>query len=363
MSVIAYCLLALVAALAPVHARAIPTREIQAAIRAEMSRQGIPGLSAAVALDRRVQWAEGFGKADLENSVPAKPSTVYRLASISKPITAVAVMQLVEQGKLDLDAPVQKYVPAFPEKAWRLTTRQVLGHLGGIRHYRSRTEVDSTKRYASLTEALEIFKDDPLLFEPGARFSYSTYGYNLLGCVVEGASRERFPDYLREHIFRPAEMKTIRVDDVAEIIPNRAQGYRRAPDGTLFNSNLADTSNKIPGGGLCGGVEDLARFVIALERGSLLKKSTIDLMFTRQRLADGSLTDYGLGWFLRQDKGPLEVFHAGGQQRVSTFLYLLPSERLSVALMCNLEGANLGNLAKQIAWIVLNSRAPTDPLR
>jgi CubicO group peptidase (beta-lactamase class C family) len=360
---IAYCLLAFVVALAPAPARDVPTLQIQAVIKAEMARQGIPGLSAAIALDREVQWAEGFGKADLENSVPAKRSTVYRLASVSKPITAVAVMQLVEQDKIQLDAPVQEYIPAFPEKAWPLTTRHLLGHLGGIRHYRTREEVNSTKRYVSLTEALEIFKDDPLLFEPGARYSYSTYGYNLLGCVVEGASGERFPDYLRERIFRPAGMESIRVDDVAEIIPHRAQGYLRVPDGPLLNSNLADTSNKIPGGGLCGTVVDLARFAIALQQGTLLKKSSIDLMFTRQRLAGGDLTEYGLGWFLQQANGPLEVFHSGGQQRVSTFLYLLPSERLSVALMCNLERADLFRLARQIAGIVLNSPASWDPLR
>jgi len=363
MSVIAYSLLALLMAPAPASARDIPTRQIQAAIQAEISRQDIPGLSAAIAVDRRVQWAEGFGKADLENSVPARPSTVYRLASVSKPITAVAVLQLAERGSLDLDSPVQKYVPAFPEKAWPLTVRHLLGHLGGIRHYRSQAEVNSTRRYTSLTEALEIFKDDPLLYEPGTRFSYTTYGYNLLGCVVEEVSGERFADYLQAHIFEPAGMKTIRVDDQAEIIPNRAQGYRRTPDGATLNSNLADTSNKIPGGGLCGTAVDLARFAIALERGLLLKQPSLDRMFTRQRLADGRLTDYGLGWYLQEDGGVREVFHSGGQQRVSTFLYMAPSERVAVALMCNLEGANLGGLARQIAWMVLNPTSASERAR
>ena len=141
--------------------------------------------------------------ADVENNVPAGAGTVYRLASISKPITATAVMQLVERGRVDLDAPVWKYVPAFPVKPWPVTVRQLLCHQSGVRHYRG-DEISSTRHYVDLTEPLKIFKDDPLLFEPGTRTSYTTYGYNLLGAVVEAASGMKFADYLEANIFRPA---------------------------------------------------------------------------------------------------------------------------------------------------------------
>lgn len=323
-------------------------RDIEAAVRAEMERQGIPGLSAAVAAEGELKWSAGFGFQDLENQVPAKPLTSYRLGSIAKPVTALAAMQLWEQGRLDLDAPVRKYVPAFPEKPWPVTTRQLLGHLGGIRHYRG-NEINITRQYPTLVEGLDIFKDDPLLHQPGTKYAYTTYGYNLVGCAVESASGMQFPDYLRQHIFRPSGTRDLRVDSVAELIPNRAQGYRKGPDGKLRNSNLADTSYKIPGGGLCGTVEDLARLALAVQAGKLVRPATLELMWTRQKMLDGQETGYGLGWSVNTRNGEREIAHSGGQQRISTLLYTLPEARCAVALMSNLEGAQLTALARQIA--------------
>jgi CubicO group peptidase (beta-lactamase class C family) len=327
-----------------------PTLEkIERLIAEEMARQEIPGLSVAVVVEGELRGSRGYGFADLENFVPAKASTVYRLASISKPITAVAALQLAEGGKLDLDADIRKYVPSFPEKPWPVTARQLLGHLGGIRHYRGSEEVASTRRYAGVTEALAIFRDDPLLQEPGTKYTYTTYGYNLLGGAVESAAGMKFMDYLRERIFRPAGMDRIRDDDQQALIPNRAQGYRKTPEGDLRNSILADVSNKIPGGGLCSTVEDLARFAIAVQKGTLLSAESTERMFTRQKTKDGQETRYGLGWSIDERDGRKEVTHGGGQPRVATFLYMLPQERCAVALMTNLEGARLPDLARRIA--------------
>lgn len=340
---------------APAHLPAAAVENIERAISSEMARQSIPGLSVAVVTEHQLRWSNGYGFSDLENFVPAKASTVYRLGSISKPITAVAVMQLTEQGKLDLDAPIQKYVPSFTEKPWPITPRLLLGHLAGIRHYRGQ-EMESTRHYDRLVDGLDIFKNDPLLFEPGAKFSYTTYGFNLLGCAVEGAAGVKFDAYVREHIFKPAGMDRIRVDDVFEIIPNRAQGYRRVRNGELRNSGLADTSYKIPGGGFCSTVEDLAKFAIAMQTGQLVKATTLGKMFARQKTRDGQATGYGLGWSLSEHRGRQEVAHGGGQQRVSTYLYMVPADRLAVVLMSNLEGARLDNLARQIADIASPAR-------
>jgi CubicO group peptidase (beta-lactamase class C family) len=328
--------------------------EIERAIRAEMERQRIPGLSAALVTEHQLRWAKGFGYADLENSVRATEHTVYRLASISKTITAVAVLQLVERGKLDLDAPIQRYCPAFPEKPWPITARHLLGHTSGIRHYKRPEEITSTRHYTRIVDALEIFKDDPLEHEPGARFTYTTYGYTVLGCAIEGASGMSYMDYVRENIFRPAGMDRARDDDVFALIPHRAQGYRRTPSGEWQNSPLADTSNKIPGGGLCSTVLDLARFAIALQQGKLLRRETLALMWTRQRTRDGGETSYGLGWSVSEYRGRREVFHTGGQPRVSTVLYMRPDDRLAVVLMSNLEGARLVDLARRIADLALS---------
>jgi serine beta-lactamase-like protein LACTB, mitochondrial len=327
--------------------------KIEKAISAEMSRQNIPGLSVAIVTDRKLRWSNGYGLADLENNVPAKSATVYRLGSISKSITAIAVMQLAERGKLDLDAPIQKYCPAFPQKQWPITARQLLGHLAGVRHYKSEAEFLSTRHYNSVVEGMDMFKEDPLLHEPGTKYSYTTHGYSILGCAVEGASGMKFADYVIANIFKPAGMDTMRVDDVFEIIPNRAQGYYKNQSGQLRNSTLADTSYKIPGGGFCSTVMDLARFAIAVQTAALVKQETLGQMWTRQKTLDGKETSYGLGWGLSERGGLREVQHGGAQQRVTTNLYMIPEKGLAVVLMVNIEGASLNALSRQIADIAL----------
>src|SRR5882724_4941056 len=329
--------------------------KIEKAITAQMSRLGIPGLSVAVVVDRKLRWSNGYGLADVENFVPAKASTAYRLGSISKPITAAAVMQLVERGKIDLDAPIQTYCPAFPKKQWPVTVRLLLGHLAGVRHYKNDAEYGSTRHYNSVVEGLDMFKDDPLLFEPGTKYSYTTHGFAVLGCAVEGASGMSFPDYVRDNVFKPAGMDTIRVDNVTDIIPNRAQGYQKTQSGELRNSGLADTSYKIPGGGFISTVGDLAKFAIAMQTGALVKKETLDQMWVPQKTRDGKATEYGLGWGVSERMGVKEVHHGGAQQRVSTMLYTIPEKGLAVVVMTNLEGigGGLASLSRQIADILL----------
>jgi CubicO group peptidase (beta-lactamase class C family) len=248
---------------------------------------------------------------------------------------------------------VQKYCPAFPEKQWPVTTRQVLAHLSGIRHYKSDEEFNSTRHYESVAEGLSVFKDDPLLHEPGAKYTYSTFGYTLLGCEVEGASGSKFADYVRQNVFAPAGMERIRVDSVADIIPNRAQGYRRMKDGEMKNSPLADNSYKVPGGGFVSTVEDLAKFAVALETYRLLKRETTEQMFTGQKTKDGRETRYGLGWNVGARNGLRNVGHSGAQQRVSTHLHLQPDQGLAVVLMANIEDVRLGELAARISDILL----------
>ena len=326
---------------------------IEAAIAAEMSRQNIPGLSVAVVTGNQLRWSNGYGFADVENFVPAKSATVYRLASISKTITAAAVMQLVERGKIDLDAPIQKYCPAFPEKQWPVTPRLILGHLSGIRHYKSEEEFASTRHYDSIAAGLEMFKNDPLLHEPGAKYTYTTFGYSVLGCAVEGASAQKFGDYVRENILKPAAMDRMRLDSINDIIPNRAQGYQRTRDGILRNSDIADNSYKLPGGGFVSTVEDLAKFAIAMQTNSILKRETVEQMFTRQKLRDGKETGYGLGWEVNVVDGQKFVGHSGAQQRVSTMLHMLPDKGYALVLMVNIEDTRLRPLANQITEIVL----------
>jgi serine beta-lactamase-like protein LACTB len=342
-------LLAQPAALAPEK-----IRRIEQAVAAQMSRNSIPGVSIAVATSSQLRWAAGYGMADLENSVPVTPLTEIRLGSISKPITAIAVMQLVEQGKIDLDGEIQRYVPSFPKKQWPVTVRQLLGHLGAVRHYRGDDEEASTRHYTDRMEPLKIFAGDPLLFEPDTQYSYTTYGFNLLGAAVETASGEKFLDYVQAHIFRPAGMDHIRDDNTLAIIPHRARGYRFTANGNIENCALADTSNKVPGGGLISTASDLVKFALAVNSGSLVKKETVELMLTPQHTRDGKATGYGMGFRADQLEGRKRAAHAGGQQGISTLLVLYPGDGVALAIMVNLEGARgLAELTDEVSKIVL----------
>ena len=194
------CLVVWLACL-PVAAQLAPARqqEIEKLVSQEMARQNMPGISVAVAMGGELVWSAGYGLADLENFVPAKALTMYRLASVSKPITAVAAMQLSEAGKLDLDQSIRRYVPGFPVKPWTITARHLLGHLGGIRHYENGEEINSTRHYPDMLSPLKIFQNDPLVAEPGARFHYSSYGYVLLGAAIEAAAGQRYLESPSNH--------------------------------------------------------------------------------------------------------------------------------------------------------------------
>jgi serine beta-lactamase-like protein LACTB len=331
-----------------------PIASLETLVSSEMSRLGIPGLSVAMIVDGQPPWLAGYGLADLENFVPAKTSTVYRIASLCKPITAVAVLQLAERGKLELDAPIQKYVPDFPDKAWPITARQLLCHQSGLRHVQDE-EWGSTRHFTSIVAALDVFKDDPLLFTPGTKTEYSTYGFNLLGAAVQGASGSSYLEYLAANVFTPAGMEQTRADDVLEVIPNRAAGYVRLPSGKIVNSVLADTSNKIPGGGMCSTAPDMIRFASALLSGALVKRETWDSMCAAQRTRDGRVTGYGLGWRVGTWRGRREVWHHGGQPKVSTLLYLQPDRRFAVVMLANLENVYpaLAELARNLSTQVV----------
>ena len=323
---------------------------IRQAVSDEMSRLGIPGLSLAVAAAGQVRHEAGFGFADVENEVPARPETVYRLASVSKPMTAVAVMRLAQDGRLDLDAPVTRYCPEFPEKPWPVSSRQLLCHQGGVRWYRP-DEQPMTRRFTSLAEGLALFADDPLAFEPGTKVGYSTYGYTLLGCAAAHAAGRAFLPLLQESVLGPAGMTSTRMDDVRGLIPNRAQGYVRDATGQLVNSALADMSYKVPGGGLCGTAPDVARFGSALLSGQLVTKETLRQMLTRQKTRGGRATGYGLGLAVGTRGSKREAWHQGGRERVSTVLYLRTDGEWAVALLTNLEKVqpHLLDLARRVA--------------
>jgi len=332
--------------------------QLESAVAKFMAESSAPGVSVAVVEGGEYVWSEGFGMADLENFVPATPQTLYRLASISKPLTATGAMELWERGKLDLDAPVQKYCPAFPQKPSPITTREVLGHLGGIRHYKSESqddpEIGNTKHFDDpIAAGLDFFKSDSLVATPGTKFSYSTQGFTLVGCVMQGASSQKYVDYMRENVFVPSGMNDTRVDDRFAIIPRRTRFYHKDDSGHVVNADFLDSSYKIPGGGWLSSADDMARFEVAMLHDRLVKPATRDLMWTAQTLANGSKSVYALGWGTGNKLGAFNVGHSGGQQGTSTYFMIVPERKDGIVVLANMDDVDSSALGLELMKIML----------
>jgi CubicO group peptidase (beta-lactamase class C family) len=331
-----------------------------------MVKYGVPGLTIGFVKDGQM-WVRGFGLADVENRVAATDSSAYRLASVQKSMTAVAVLQLVEQGKLNLDAEIQTYVPYFPRKRYPITVRQLLGHLGGIAHYVNRDIEQHITVHKSTREAIDLFAGFDLVAEPGTTFSYSSYGYNLLGAAIEEASGQTYGDYMREHVWSPAGMHDTRMDEPLVLIPNRVRGYQWSDSG-IANSEFIDVSSRFAAGGTRGTVPDLLRFMQALNDGRLLGRKSVALMYTRMRTRSGSISGfphtggYGMGWNIApQPSGELVVLNDGGQQETRTFILNCPSQRFSMAIAQNLERDTGGALIFRLYQLVLGKPFKPSP--
>ena len=336
-------------------------RRADSVIAAYMTAHHVPGLSVAIALDQQLLWRKAYGYADLEDSIKVTTGSIFRTGSIGKPMTATAVMQLWQEGKLDLDAPVQSYCPAFPEKRYPVTARQLMAHRSGIRD-KTAEEETNYHHYESVQASLAIFANDSLLFEPGTTFLYTSYGYDVLGCAIEGASGMSYRDYMTSRIFGPAGMKQIRFEEFGEIVPHRVSGYFLDQQGRLRNSVHDDMSNRVAAGGFLATPEQLVRFGMAVLGGKLVADSTRRLMWQVQK-APGDTTTVeegaGLGWALSDWYGVQEVMHGGGTPQVCAFLYMLPARHFIVAFMMNLEAVpDRGDLAGDLAKVVLGPKAP-----
>ena len=322
---------------APEHSAAIESA--RGIVRSVMEEESIPGLSVAVAKGSQVLWSEGFGYSDLTHQVNVTPLTGFRIGSVSKPITAAALGVLVERSALDLDAPVQDYVPSFPEKRWPVTTRQLAGHLGGIRHYKG-DEFFSAVNYPDVLSGLAIFEKDPLIHEPGTEYLYSSFAWNLISAVVEGASGESFLDFMQREVFDALEMDHTVADRNRPIVANRTRFYVLDDEGEVVNAPYVDNSYKWAGGGFLSTPEDLLRFANGHMAPGYLQAETLELLFASQTLPDGTETAYGIGWrSFSNDHGERIVSHGGGSVGGRTMLTLNRDNGLIVAAVANLSSA------------------------
>jgi CubicO group peptidase (beta-lactamase class C family) len=286
-----------------------------------------------------------FGERDREAKLAAEPGTLFRLASVSKPVTAAVAMQLVEKGELDLDASVSRFVEGLEPKLGALTLRRLLSHTSGLRHYRA-DRADNGTVHRTTREALELFAHDPFVAEPGTRYSYSTHAFTLAVAAIEGASKRDFRTLLRENVaakYAPA----LDCEVAGEAKSARSALYEKLPAGIVMRSEPRENlSWKYGGGGLECTAADLARFANAVASAKVVSEASRDALWTRTKLADGTSVDYGLGWTVG-DKAKL-ASHSGSQQGASSSLSVAIERGLVIAILSNTQNGGAPELAPKL---------------
>jgi CubicO group peptidase (beta-lactamase class C family) len=328
---------------------------IDAYIQSEMQRQHIPGLSLLVAREGKIVGAQGYGLSNVELQVPVKPETVFQSGSVGKQFTATVVMMLVEAGKIHLDDPITNYFKDAPV-AWRqVTIRELLSHTAGFTDYPDK--FDFRKDYTE-ADLLKIVEAIPLAFPPGTNYSYANLGYLTLGILIHQVTGEFYGDFLQERIFKPLGMTTTRVMSEADIIPNRAAGYRLVK-GELKNQEwVSPTLNTTADGALYFSVLDLAKWDAALYTEKLLHQSSFEQMWTPTKLLNGKPNpgDYGFGWEILNKGGHKVLDHGGSWQGFEVHISRYIDDKLTVVVLTNLDAADPGKIADHIAELYLNPR-------
>ena len=347
-------------------------QQIELVALGEIKTTGVPSVQVSVGSGGRIIYEGAFGLADIENEVKATPHSKYRTASIAKWFTATAAMSLAEKEALDLDKPIQSYCSDYPEKQGMITTRQLLSHTSGIRHYvdyeavlkntsspqqravlekkMMQEALSSYTRHTDVISPLNTFKDDDLLFQPGTNWEYSSYGYRVLACVLQGATNTPYVNLMEDIIFGPAKMNATKPDDAWAIIPHRVTGYR-LENGVVRRAELRDVSENLPAGGYLSTASDLVRFAVAFDDG-LVSAATKQLMSSpvsapldsqseaswRDAIPQKDKYGYGLMLLTKYEDGM--VGHTGRQAGGSAVVVLFPNADTSIAVMTNAKGWN-----------------------
>jgi CubicO group peptidase (beta-lactamase class C family) len=324
-------------------------------LRKEMQAQQIPGVALAVVKDGKIVLARGYGLANVEHQVPVKPETIFQSGSTGKQFTATAVMMLVEEGKLSLEDKITKYFPDAPESWNNITLRHLLTHTSGMTDYPP--DFDLRRDYTE-DDLLQRIKAIPLAFQPGEKWSYSNLAYVTLGILIHKVSGKFYGDFLQERVFKPLDMSTARIISEADIIPNRAAGYRVA-NGQLKNQNWVSPSlNTTADGALYLTVYDMAKWDAALYTEKLLKRSSLEQMWAPVKLNDGKTFPYGFGWGLGNVRGHHVIEHGGSWQGFKAQISRYVDDKLTIILFANQTRANQTKLAHGIAAIINPELAP-----
>lgn len=295
--------------------------------------QGIPAVSVAAAISGRIIWSEAFGYADVANDIPATTETKFRTGSVGKPWTSLALGKLYDEGKLDFDDSISSYLDEFRKKKYEVTVRQVAGHMGGVRHYKG-FEFLSNRQYKSVQDAMEYFIEDPLKFEPGSQYSYSTYGYVVLGRVLEKAAGKEYLDFMSQEVFQPLGMQNTVAENSGADESNKAVFYTKSGK---RKAKPVNQSNKWPAGGFLSTPTDMVNSINYAVK--IVSPQTLYELITPQRLSTGDPISYAMGWRIASVKsGSLQlVYHGGRSVGARAFLLTIPEKQFVIAICTNME--------------------------
>ncbi len=301
-------------------------------------KAGAPGASVVVIRNGKTLLRAGYGLANLELKVPNRPQTVFRLCSVTKQFTAVAIMMLIEDGKLTLDQDIRSILPSYRAGGKKITIENLLTHTSGIKDYLEKVWPARMREDSRPAVLIDLFKDEALEFEPGTKASYSNSNYVLLGAIIEQVSGQEYGRFIDERIFRPLRMLHSRYEQPQDLIANRASGYRKV-DGQYLNAPYVSTVQLFAAGALVSSVDDLARWDAAVYSNKLLRPESWQRLFTRYKIAGGEETPFALGWTISELQGRTIASHAGGIPGFRTYVLHMPEDRVYVAVLSNDETA------------------------
>jgi CubicO group peptidase (beta-lactamase class C family) len=339
-----------------VNAQASPalSDDVRNYVRSEMQRERIPGVALLVSRGGKIVQAQGFGFANVELQAPVKPETIFQSGSVGKQFTATAVMMLVEEGKVGLDDPLTKYFRDAP-LGWKdVTVRELLSHTAGFGDYPEKFDLRKDWTEEQLRKMVETI---PLAYPPGTKWEYSNLGYLTLGILIRRVTGEFYGDFLQQRVFRPLGMNTTRIISEADIVPNRASGYRLVK-GELKNQEwVAPLVNLAADGSLYFSILDLAKWDAALYTEKLLKRSSFDQMWTPAKLKNGEPNKggYGFGWFIEQKDGHRIISHGGSWQGFRSAIARYVDDQLTVVVLANLAEAETEKIAAHVASMYLSA--------
>ena len=314
-----------------------------------------PGAAVIAIKDGKVVFRKGYGMANLELGVPVKPEMVFRLGSITKQFTAVAILMLAEQGKLSVSDDITKYLPDFPAQGHKITIENLLTHTSGVKNYTALPEwLPLWRKDMSLSELIALFKDKPLDFAPGEKWSYSNSGFVLLGAIIEKVSGQSYEDFLQKQIFGPLGMTHTFYDHTDRLIPGRVEGYSKRGD-YFINCAYLSMTQPYSAGSLASSVDDLAIWDEALYTEKLVKQESLRRAWVTFHLNDGKPTNYGYGWGISSLDGHPVIAHNGGINGFATSEMRIPDIHGYVAVLTNSDSAEEGpdDAAAKIALALL----------